>query len=417
MAAADPTPSRPLLLIPGPIEYSSAVLNTLAQPTLSHVSPAFIKDFQSALKALRVVLGLSGPPAQPFVLSGSGTLGWDFILANCVERGQKVLVVNTGYFSDSFADCAQTYGIEVVQIKAAEIGDTVPLEAIKAKLQSDKDIRMVLLTQVDTSTAVKNDVAAMAAAAKEVSPDVLVTVDGVCSIGGERFHMDDMRIDAVLTCSQKALGCPPGLCIVALNQRAMAAWEQRKSPVPAYFISLKNWLPVMRAYENGDPSYFATPNVNLVRALNASLQEILSQGLEQRFALHEWRSRAFKAAVTALGLQQVPRSPQAAANTLTAIYFPQGVEAPKLLNELKENGIIAAGGLHKEIKTKYFRVGCMGLSVSPHRSDMDRAVEAIEKSLAACGVKIAEPGKAVEVFRSFPAPEAAAKKEETKANL
>jgi hypothetical protein len=94
----DPTPNhRPLLMIPGPIEYEQSVLHMLGSPTVSHVSPLFISDFGSVIKNLRIIF--NGPKSQPLVLSGSGTLGWDCLLANLCEEKDNLLVVNTGYFS------------------------------------------------------------------------------------------------------------------------------------------------------------------------------------------------------------------------------------------------------------------------------------------------------------------------------
>jgi alanine-glyoxylate transaminase/serine-glyoxylate transaminase/serine-pyruvate transaminase len=139
----------------------------------------------------------------------------------------------------------------------------------------------------------------------------------------------------------------------------------------------------MEAYEARRPSYFGTPAVNLVWALNVSLGQILDEGLEARFARHRRMSAAFKAAVTALGLKQVPVSPDKAASTLTAPYYPDGVDA-KLLGYVNEAGAILAGGLHPAIKARYFRIGHMG-AVSA--SDILATVEAIEMGLARAGYK------------------------------
>lgn len=209
----------------------------------------------------------------------------------------------------------------------------------------------------------------------------------MCSFGGESFLQSEWGIDAALTCSQKALGCPPGLCLLMLSAAASAFVQQRQTRVPSYYANLRNWLPVMKAYEARTPSYFATPPVNLIRALRVSLGQIDAQGIEQRCARHAQVSRAFKAAVVALGLRQVPTDPKHAANTLTAVYYPTGagVDAGKLLPAMVAAGVVCAGGLHKDIKALYFRVGHMGASVAEGKNDVRAVVQALEQGMEAAG--------------------------------
>ena len=139
----------------------------------------------------------------------------------------------------------------------------------------------------------------------------------------------------------------------------------------------------MEAYEARQPSYFGTPSVNLIWALNVSLGQILDEGMDACFARHRRLSEALKAAVTALGMKQVPVSPDNGATTLTAPYYPDGVDR-KVLEHIKEAGVILAGGLHPAIKAQYFRIGHMG-AVSA--SDILTTVGAIERGLSQVGYK------------------------------
>ena len=169
----------------------------------------------------------------------------------------------------------------------------------------------------------------------------------------------------------------------------MAAFEARETPVRNYYADWANWLPIMKAYEDRRPSYFGTPAVNLVEALNVSLGLILEEGMEARFERHVAISRACKAAITAMGLGQVPVSPDVAAHTMTAPRYPEGVTKADLLPKIRESGVILAGGLHPEIKSEYFRIGHMG-AVS--QGDLLATVGAIESGLLACGYDGFEPG-------------------------
>ncbi|KAI9771258.1 MAG: hypothetical protein M1840_002228 [Geoglossum simile] len=399
--------NHPTLLIPGPVEFDDDVLQSMAHYSESHVGPSFVAAFGEALSMLRKLFITSNPASQPLVVSGSGTLGWDFIAANLVERGDDVLILHSGYFADSFADCFQTYGINATQLKAP-IGSRPQLPEIEQALK-EKKYAAITITHVDTSTGVLSDVKGVSELVHRVSPDTLVVVDGVCSVGSEEIRFDEWKLDVVMTASQKAIGVPAGLCIMMMGGRAIARYNGRKTPPYSYFASFKNWLPskynkifastvspnrkligshlaVMQNYEAKKPSYFATPSPQLIRALHTSLRQILSMPLEQRFAVHEHTSQKVKKAITDMGLKQLAERPENQANGMTAIWLPEEVRALDLLPNLMKRGVVFAGGLHKQIATKYIRFGHMGVSVTdPTRGDIDKAIQALKAGLADVG--------------------------------
>lgn len=207
----------------------------------SHVGAQFVSLFGDTLSMLRKLFLTTDPSSQPFIISGSGTLGWDLVAANLAERGDDVLVLHTGYFADSFADCFEIYGVTATQLKAP-IGDRPQLSDVEKALRVKK-YKLLTVTHVDTSTGVLSEIRELSKLVHRVSPDTLVVVDGVCSVGCEEIQFDDWNIDVVLTASQKAIGCPAGLCIVMCSGRAMERFANRKTPPGSYFASFKNWLP------------------------------------------------------------------------------------------------------------------------------------------------------------------------------
>ncbi len=367
---------RKLLMIPGPIEFDPAVLSALGSPTTSHTAPDFVDAFGQALERMRqVFLSTDG---QPFVLAGSGTLAMDAAGANLVEVGDRVLVVNTGYFSDRFASLLERYGARVTQVRAA-VGGRPSLGEVEDALRGNPP-KLLVITHVDTSTGVIADVQGLAALGRQHG--ALVVVDGVCSVAAEELRMSEWGVDVALTASQKAIGVPPGLALLMAGPRAMAAFQTRRTPVGSYYADWNNWLPVMRAYEARQVAYFGTPAVNLVWALNVSLAQILAEGLEARFARHRALARSLRAAVSALGLTQVPLEELFVASTMTAPRFPVGVTAAGFLPRVSAAGVTLAGGLHPAIKSEYFRVGHMG---STNLGDILATVGAIETGLESCG--------------------------------
>lgn len=377
--------TRPLLMIPGPIEFSEDVLAAMAQPTASHVDPAFIAIFGQALTDLRAVF-LADDSYQPLILAGSGTLAMDTAAANLVEGGDRVLVVDTGYFSQRMAAICRRYG-GIVDLLSAPPGDTISADQVAAQLPQAA-YALVAITHVDTSTGVLTDVAGISAAAKAAG--ALVIVDGVCAAAGEEMRQQAWGADVYFTASQKAIGVPPGLALLLASPAALGKWRARRTPVASYYSDWAEWLPIMAAYEGRRPAYFATPAVNLIVALGVSLRRILAEGMDDVFARHRLLGDAVKAGIAALGLGQVPTQPTHAAHTLTCPRYPAGVDA-SLLAHVRAAGAILAGGLHPAIRNDYFRIGHMGAVTA---NDVLATLAALERGLRRAGYPV-EPGLAL----------------------
>lgn len=366
---------RNLLMIPGPIEFEPSVLRALGEKTRSHLDPQFMAAYSRVLKRLRTIH--HAPSAQPFVVAGSGTLAMEMAVANVVQPGDKALVVNSGYFSDRIGTMLERHGATVNHLRAPP--GEIPSAAEVDNALAAGGFKIVTITHVDTSTAVLAPLKELAAVGRK--HEALVVVDGVCSVGGEALDMDAWGIDITFTASQKALGAPPGLAVLLAGPRALAAWKARTRPVASMYMDFAEWLPIHEAYEAEKPSYFATPPVNLIMALDASLGLLEAEGMSARVQRHVDLGNAMRNACRALGLESLPKAEAHAAHTLSALYYPQGIDA-SLVKAMSAQGVVIAGGLHPALKTKYFRVGHMG-SVS--RSDLVTTVSALERALRSGG--------------------------------
>jgi alanine-glyoxylate transaminase/serine-glyoxylate transaminase/serine-pyruvate transaminase len=369
---------RKLLMIPGPIEFEPEVMMAVGMPTTSHVAPDFIDTFGHALEMMREVW--LAPSGQPFIMAGSGTLAMDMAGANLIEPGDRVLVLSTGYFGDRYAALLKRYGAEVT-VLAADIGSVVSLKTVEDELKRSH-YKLMTFTHVDTSTAVRVDPEPLGALGEKYG--VITVLDGVCSVAGEEIRQEEWKIDVVLTASQKAVGVPPGLALLVASERAMEAWQKRKSPVLSYYSDWTHWLPVMKAYEERRPAYFGTPAVNLVNGLEMSLRLILKEGMDARFRRHRDMGLMFRTAMRDLGLKMIPVNEEMSANTLSAPYYPDGVRGTDFMKAIAASDVILAGGLLPGIKESYFRVGHMG---SVTGGDILATVATISGALAACGYK------------------------------
>lgn len=383
---------NPLLMIPGPVELSPAVRASLAEPPLSHTAKPLIERFGALLSSMRALWRV-GLEYQPFVLAGSGTLAMEVAVSNTLDPGQRALVVDTGYFSRRMAEIIARRGASVQRI-GCELSEghlSAPSpEEVAAVLRDQGPFQALFLTHVDTSTGVRTDVRGIAAAARALSNEILIVVDGVCSVGGEAIDQGGSDLDVVLTASQKALSAPPGLAMLVVSPRVFAARERLLARPPLLF-DLLSWLPVHQSYEQGRPSYFATPATGLVCSAQTSLAEIEREGIDRAVLRHARAASALRAAWDALSLRRVARREEETANTLSALWLPPGVDT-SFPAKVAARGVLVAGGLHPALLAKgpYVRVGHLGFVTGQPERLLD-TVRAIGLALEDAGVSVSVP--------------------------
>lgn len=381
MVAHIPEPARttPLLLAPGPSEADPAVLAAMSHGAESHFGQAFCSVFGDVLSMTRQLFVSSDPAAQPFVLGGSGSLGWDFVATNFLPQGSKVLTLSTGFFADGFASCLETYGLEVTKLDVP-VGASPDMARVEEELSTGQ-YRMIVATHVETSTAVLTRLQPIREILNRVSPSTLFVVDAVASMVAEELRFDEWGIDVVVTGSQKAIGCPPGLSIIMVSARALKAAENREGKPITWYASLPRWLPIMRKYEAKEPSYFATPPTQVVRALKASLERILARGMEETWRLHAEKSALVKKTVASLGLRQLAELEEDQSNAVTAIWVPEGVVAKELLARVLAKGVMLASGMHQEVGSRYIRFGHMGYSVTSGEGHIETGLRVLTETI------------------------------------
>lgn len=364
---------RELLMIPGPTNVAPSVLRAMCKPPLSHTSLEFASIFRESLNNLRKVFMTE---SDVFVVAGSGTLALEMAVANIIEPGDKVLNTVSGFFGQYFVEICKVYGA-VPRVLEVPYGKAVKPEQVKEALK-EGGFKAITVTHVETSTGIANPIKEIGEIARKYS-DAFYIVDTVCSLGGIEARVDDWGIDVCVSGSQKCIGVPPGLALVAVGQRVLEYLEKRETPVGSWYGSFKNWLPVMQ-----DPmKYFATPPVNMIYALHEALRLVLDEGLENRFKRHHVLAEAFRAAMEALNLKIVAERGYEA-DTVTAIYYPEGVDDNQFRSEMKNHGIIVAPTLGP-LKGKGFRVGHMG---NVNQNDIIATASAIETTLKHLGYNV-----------------------------
>ena len=215
-------PKSKILLIPGPIEVHGSVLTN--ESAVSHVDKGFIKQFGDAIKLLRCVV--LSEEVQPFIITGSGSIGWELFTNNFID-GHKTLIVSTGYFGRSFKEVFESADLPHEYLFSG-FGKIPSVEEVLRAIEINK-CTAVTFTHVDTSTGVRCNLDDYVGPIRKKYPEILIAVDGVCSIGGEILDMSKTDVDFVMTGSQKALGALAGLSISWASKRALVIYVYLES--------------------------------------------------------------------------------------------------------------------------------------------------------------------------------------------
>ncbi|MEM3918844.1 MAG: alanine--glyoxylate aminotransferase family protein [Saccharolobus sp.] len=374
-----------LLLHVGPTTIKEDVLIAGLENNVGFTSKEFVEALSYSLKGLRYVMGAS-KSYQPLIIPGGGTSAMESI-TSLLKPNDKILVVSNGVFGDRWEQIFKRYPVNVKVLRPSP-GDYVKPEEVEEEVRKD-NYKLVTLTHVETSTGVREPV-------KDVINKIrryveLIAVDGVSSVGAEEVKAEEWNVDVYLSASQKALGSSAGLGLLLLSPKAVSILDSQDS-IAGYYLNLKNWLPVMRAVEEGKAAYFATPPVHVILQLAEAFRLIEKEGIENRIKRHATVASAIRAGLEALELEIVARRPESYSNTVTGVLL-KTIEPQKILAETVNEGVEFAPGVHPAFK--YFRIGHMGW-VTPN--DAIVAISVIERTLKKLGepIRFGEGVKAVE---------------------
>lgn len=376
-------PLKQLLLIPGPTPVPHDVAIAGAKPMINHRSADFKKIIQEITGAIQHFLGTKN---DVFTLTSSGTGGLEAAIVNVLAPGEKVLSLSVGSFGERFQKICKTYGIEFEAINYPA-GKGIDAKQVAEALAKDKDkkIKAVLLQQNETSTAVLNDVKAVAAEVKKHG--ALVIVDAVSGFLAAPLEMDAWGLDVVVSGSQKAFMSAPGLAFVAVSARAYEKID--KNPTPRFYFDLRL---SKKFFETGETPW--TPAVATAQSVHTALMILKEEGAESIFARHARLRNAVRAGVRALGFGLLADD-SVASPAVTAIVPTADVDAEKFRALVRnEFGVVLAGG-QGDLKGKIFRIGHLGYVTE---LDIISAFAAMEMALVKLG-KTVKLGSSVQAIQ------------------
>ncbi|NLO25496.1 MAG: alanine--glyoxylate aminotransferase family protein [Clostridiales bacterium] len=371
------------LMTPGPTPLPPQVVEVLGQQVLHHRTREYADVFASLNSGLKYVFATHYPVVT---LTASGTGGMEAAVVNCFRPGDRVLLVSAGVFGDRFYDICRSMGFDVTKLEVPW-GKGIGAGEVMERLTPDT--RGVIVTHNETSTAARSDIESIGKALKGTG--ALFIVDAVSSLGGMEVRPEEWGIDIVVTSSQKALMCPPGLTFLSISQRAMEAAQGN--------TSRRHYWDLCKAVDflnKQPPQHPFTPAVNIVMASLAAVTLIQEEGLENVWLRHKRMGKMAREGLRAMGLEPFADE-RYVSDTLTAVKVPEGIDAQEIIRRMEEDfGIIIAGG-NRSLKGKIIRIAHMGYI---SEGDVLDTLKALEGTLAGLGLPVDE-GKAYTAARTI----------------
>ena len=338
-----------LLMGPGPSNIHPRVIAAMSQPILGYLDPVFLDLMDETMKLLRGVFGTQN--RLTFPISATGSAGMEATLCNLIEPGDDVVVCVNGFFGTRMADIVKRCrgNLHVVE---GEWGKIITPEDVENKLKA-VDAKLVGIVHAETSTGILQPLDDISALAKRY--DALLLVDCVTSLGGVPVNLDDTGIDVAYSCTQKCLGCPPGLSPVSFSDRAVEIVHGRKTEVQSWYLDIR----MISDYWGEERVYHHTAPILMNYAIHEALRLVHEEGLNERYYRHRLHSQALAVGLESMGIKRIAQE-EYRAPMLTSVSIPDGMDDVTIRRRLLQEYNIEIGGGFGVFKGIAWRIGLMG---------------------------------------------------------
>ena len=342
---------RHFLQIPGPTNVPDRVLRAMDHPVLDHRGAEFSKLASEVLENLRPIFQTSGPV---IMYPASGTGAWEAAIVNTLSPGDRVLMFETGHFSQLWRQVAEKFGIQVEYVPG-NWRRGVAAADVTAQLAADEKhlFKAVMVVHNETSTGVTSSIPEIRRAMDQARHPALLMVDTISSLGSIDYRHDEWGVDVTVAGSQKGLMMPPGLSFNAISDKALAANKSAKLP-----RSYWDWQEMLAPNRAGFFPY--TPATTLLYGLREALAMLQEEGLSNVFLRHHRHAEATRTAVQTWGLEIVCENPREYSSSLTAAFMPEGHNADQLRKVILDAFDMSLGAGLSKLAGKVFRIGHLG---------------------------------------------------------
>ncbi|MCX7363750.1 MAG: aminotransferase class V-fold PLP-dependent enzyme [Alphaproteobacteria bacterium] len=340
---------------PGPTNIPDRVLRAMDRPVIDFMSDEFIAIHHACHNGVKRVLKTD---QHLFMYSSTGHGAWEAALANLFSPGDKVLIIETGYFSASWTEMAEHLEIKVETL-SADWRKGLDVSKLAERLAADKqhEIKAVLTVHNETATGMVLPLADIRRAMDEAKHPALLLSDTISSLASMEYKMDAWGIDLTVGGSQKGLMLPTGMALTGVSAKALEA--SRKAKTPRHYWS---WdMMTGRAPQK----FVGTAPVHMFFGLEESLKMLEEEGLDAVFARHGRLAEATREAVRAWGAdgkgpQLYGQTPDRLSNSVTAVMMPEGVSSDPMRKIAVDRYNLSLGGGLGPLMGKAFRIGHLG---------------------------------------------------------
>ena len=339
---------------PGPTNIPDSVLRAMDRASIDFMDPDFEAVYHQAYEGVKRVLRTE---QRLFMYNASGHGAWEASLTNLLSPGDTILVIETGFFSDGWAEMAEGHGLTVRVLKAdRRMG--ADLDLLERTLAADTmhTIKAVCAVHNETATGLMLPVREIRERIDVAKHPALFLVDTISSLGSLEFRMDDWRIDCVVGGGQKGLMLPTGMSFTGVSEKAMAAHAGARLK-RHYF----DWTLMTKRAQK---SFIGTLPVNMFYGLRESIRLIEEEGLDNVVARHTRLAEATREAVRVWSGNDGPQlyclNPARFSDSVTTILMPEGFDAEKVRHTARHRYNVSLGGGLGALGGKVFRIGHLG---------------------------------------------------------
>jgi aspartate aminotransferase-like enzyme len=359
---------KPILMIPGPSEPYLEAHKALMDPVLPHYGSDWMEIYNDTLKKLR---SLFGGDENIHIYPGTGTAVMEMGISSIIERGDKVVVVNRGFFANRFRDISEIYGAETIQVAPDRYGERVDIDELAYTIDVVKP-KLVIVVHSETSTGLLEDIDKIS---RLIPDETYLFLDCISSFGALKLNCEDWGIDLCVGYSSKALGSINGVTPFLVSKKLWDYVDPKVRKPKSFTLDLGVWRWYVENWrEHPYPVSLSTP---LVLALRKACEIVLEEGIDNVERRHYEVSNMVKEWVLDNDFELIPRW-EYATPTVTVFRLPEHVDSMKVASHLKNkyNIFISTTWL---ININGLRIGHMGYTAKMEY--IDKTLSALEDAI------------------------------------
>ncbi len=337
------------LFCPGPVMVSERVRKALLHPQVCHRVPTFEKVIDNIQKNLLEVYK-ANEEYGVLLITGSGTAANETVISSYFAPGDAALLVNNGEFGCRLEEILAIHDVRTTVLNY-EWGERAKGADIEDQLRKNPKIRAILMVYHETSTSVINPVTEVGELAKRFGKTYIV--DAISALAGEDLDVVRDHIDFCTCSANKCLSSLPGVGIICARVSKIEETKDNKTRVA--------YLSLHKLYE-ASVNYHQTPNtpsVTMFYALDAAVQELLDEGLENRISRHRRCAGIIREGVKRMGLETLVDK-EIASNTITSVFLPEHIKLQDFIEKLDDRGYTVYPGKRHLKERNMFQIANMG---------------------------------------------------------